>query len=98
MKLKKKIEIKFAGWGCLLNISWQTIYFATGLRFIAGVRVRLVTRPTGPKNSRKWPPPGRVFDLPGRGVLRFWTGGIQESRSDFGHFWPKIREIVRFRG
>jgi len=28
----------------------------------------------GPKNSKKWPLPGRVFDLPGRGVLRFLDG------------------------
>jgi len=35
---------------------------------------------------------------PGRGVLRFWGGGIQESRSFFGLKWPKNRKSVRLRG
>jgi len=39
-----------------------------------------------------------VFGSPGRGVLRFWTGGIQESRSDFSQKRPKNQKIDRFRG
>jgi len=35
---------------------------------------------------------------PGRGVLRFWRGGIQESRSFFGQKRPKNRKIDRLRG
>jgi len=39
-----------------------------------------------------------VFGSPGRGVLRFWGGGIQESRSYFGQKRPKNQKIDRFRG
>jgi len=51
-------------------------------------------RKTSPGEGSKMP----LFGPLGRGVLRFWGRGIQDSRSYFGHFWPKIREMVRFRG
>jgi len=45
-----------------------------------------------------WGSKKRVSGAPGRGVLRFWVGGIQESRSFFGQKRPKNQKIVRFRG
>jgi len=56
----------------------------------AGIKPEKMPQKRGPKN--------RVWGPPGRGVLRFWGGGIQESRSYFGQKRPKNQKIDRFRG
>jgi len=48
----------------------------------------------GPKRGLKFVTAG----APGRGVLRFPAGGIQESRSFLGQKRPKNRKIDRLRG
>jgi len=59
-------------------------------RIKIGVKIGKLGAKTGPKI---------VFSgAPGRGVLRFWGRGIQESRSFFGLKWPKNQKIDRFRG
>jgi len=50
------------------------------------------------QNPQKTGPKKRGPRAPGRGVLRFWGGGIQESRSYFGQKRPKNQKIDRFRG
>jgi len=51
-----------------------------------------------PKIPPKIGPKKRARGPPGRGVLRFWGGGIQESRSYFSQKRAKIQKIDRFRG
>jgi len=51
-----------------------------------------------PQNSPKIGPKKRARGPPGRGVLRFWGGGIQESRSYFSQKRAKNQKSGRFRG
>jgi len=62
-----------------------------GSRRIKKVRktVKIAPKSTPKKGSR---------GPPGRGVLRFWGGGIQESRSFFGKKRPKNQKSEQFRG
>jgi len=50
------------------------------------------------KNSQKRSPKKVVLGSPGRGVLRFWVGGIQESRSFLGQKRAKNQKMARLRG
>jgi len=50
------------------------------------------------KNAQKRGPEKRARGPPGRGVLRFWVGGIQESRSFLDQKRPKNQKIDRLRG
>jgi len=51
-----------------------------------------------PQNSQKTGPKKWPRRSPGRGVLRFWGGGIQESRSYFSQKRAKNQKSGRFRG
>jgi len=51
-----------------------------------------------PKKQPKTGPKKRGPGPPGRGVLRFWTGGIQESRSFLGQKRAKNQKSEQFRG
>jgi len=50
------------------------------------------------KNAQKTGPKKWVWGPPGRGVLRFWGGGIQESRSFLGQKRAKNQKSEQFRG
>jgi len=59
----------------------------------------------GQEEDRKWGENTQKRGLkkrprrsPGRGVLRFWVGGIQESRSFFGQKRPKNQKSEQLRG
>jgi len=50
------------------------------------------------KNVQKTAPKKWARGPPGRGVLRFWTRGIQESRSFLGQKRAKNQKMCRLRG
>jgi len=51
-----------------------------------------------PEKHEFWGSKKRVSGSPGRGVLRFWGGGIQESRSFFDQKRPKNQKSEQLRG